>query len=95
MRTKHTPAPWNFGQKHYDQVTETYSVYDSKGNLIHAGLSPRSYDHITKETAEANAKLIATSPLMLETLVKALEQLDNGFAVEAGMIQEAINKATL
>lgn len=83
MQTKHTPAPW------ISQETQKgYKIVDGFGFTI-------SVVEVGKYDKETNAKLIAAAPEMLETLIKALEQLDNGFAVEAGMIQEAINKATL
>lgn len=82
MENKHTPAPWMLGttgdrMKGYGQ---TFAISEfNKPNLI-AGIfgDVRGGD----ETAEANARLIAAAPELLEALETLVDPISGNFWVE-------------
>lgn len=93
METKHTKGDWN--------VSKTVNDY-----AIHTEGSPKDlalvYEYsrgIPKEEAEANAKLIAAAPDMLDALQHSLNRLNSlgcktaDDAFEKSKIQQAISKA--
>ena len=100
MNTKHTPAPWTkdlepyeskFGRKRY-----TIQVYKKELHCLAVVSS------VNKEEAEANAKLIAAAPELLEALTEYvnLEQghiskLTTTPAERLAKAIRAIKKATL
>ena len=65
MKLKHTPGPWR---------AKRFSVIKSNGYKITqnrpAGAAPEAWEEIDK-TYEANARLIAAAPEMLEALIEA------------------------
>lgn len=74
MKTNHTPKPWiidNTMAKDKRINTFWYRIRDDSGNVIaevkgqHCG--------INNSTAEANAKLIVTSPILLKELSNLIE----------------------
>jgi hypothetical protein len=72
-----TPGPWkhskgHIGAKIADFVTTDHKNYD--GIHIHNG--ENEYGVSTKES-EANARLIASAPEMLETLVHIIKTIEN------------------
>ena len=90
MKTKHTSGPW-----YYSNYAGTFMLQDGpyyEDNLI------LSYDEafsaIDMETAEANAKLAAAAPELLEAL-QNIENDDNGIPTRIWeMRNAAIKKAT-
>ena len=90
MKTKHTSGPW-----YYSNYAVTFMLQDGpyyEDNLI------LSYDEafsaIDMETAEANAKLAAAAPELLEAL-QNIENDDNGIPTRIWeMRNAAIKKAT-
>lgn len=77
---KHTPAPWTLG----------YSR-DGKVALVNNG-RVAEVELDDNQDGEANAKLIAASPTMLQTLERIINCNDLATAQEYA--REAINKAT-
>lgn len=67
MGAKHTPGPWSV------RPTATNFIIDASDGLRVTALSwqPLSYrmPHATKAEAEANARLIASAPDLLEALI--------------------------
>lgn len=65
MKTEHTPGPWKIGKPNQDTF---YVLTESE----HIGMLP------TKErNSEANAKLIAAAPEMLEALNRCVSCLEH------------------
>lgn len=91
--SRHTEAPWRVIKK--DQY---YAV--CAGNAPLALVFP---DYVKdKNTLEANASLIANAPVLLETLRKVLERLDNclivtcdGFKINDSSLRESIVDAIM
>jgi hypothetical protein len=87
---KHTPGPWNYDRS-------GYSLYVNSGRELVTALS---MDGKRLETSEANARLIAAAPDMLDALQRAREvllwnlgddaRIDAAFAA----VSAAIHKAT-
>jgi hypothetical protein len=86
MKTKHTKGEWEV---------------NSQGNLVVSGkkwisdLFIYGFEYISQDERKANAKLIAASPLMLNTLIKIKEL--GGFSADGEiglLINNAIKKAT-
>jgi len=79
--TKHTQGPWH--------VAAGTGIYDRHNRLIAAIHSP------LPQPCEANARLIAAAPDLLEALEEAAASLeDAGKREAAGMARVAIAKAT-
>jgi hypothetical protein len=99
MKTKHTPGEWIFNK--YTPCDFGVHSIEGRGNDI-------ALVRGTDEEAEANAKLIAAAPVMLEALQKAIEVIERlsdeystianhhaSYTVgEARIIEGAIRKAT-
>jgi hypothetical protein len=98
MKTQHTPGPWKF--------VKTIQHPEEKDQAVSFIQTPKTcYDlcfmksFFTEEEAEANARLIAAAPELLNACLLAIERLDinnmegeeNEFINE---IKEAIQKAT-
>ena len=71
MKTKHTPGPWKINQTTLYRGEEMIS--DESGQFI-AGISNR-------DESEANAKLIAAAPEMLDALKAVYDLIDSGVLV--------------
>ena len=97
METKHTKGEWV-----YNKYTPCdYGVYSTEGRGNDIALVRGSDDE-----AEANTKLIAAAPDLLNACIELINQKDNGVKINekltftAGMvnamlkIQDAIKKAT-
>jgi hypothetical protein len=88
MNTPHPPGPWyveHIGSRPYivDQPTKNFGIAEVHG--------------ITPETAEANARLLAAAPELLQSLQSLLWQWDNHQALMGMALQDAraaILKAT-
>ena len=87
---KHTPGPWNYDRS-------GYSLYVNSGRELVTALS---MDGKRLETSEANARLIAAAPDMLDALQRAREvllwNLGDDARIDAAFdaVTAAINKAT-
>ena len=88
--SKHTPGPWTVAS----QDTETNEIPIKCGKSILARVAPRPHWDATQE---ANARLIAAAPAMLEAL-RAVAALANGqgranLMEVAGQAQQIIAQA--
>jgi len=85
---KHTPGPWNYDRS-------GYSLYVNSGRELVTALS---MDGKRLETSEANARLIAAAPDMLDALMDFVSYFghdnDNGLDEMLTNARAAINKAT-
>lgn len=66
--TKHTPGPWNYSGP--CEITGRYSIYHN-GPLAYCGDTTA-----TPGDGEANARLIAAAPELLELVLDALDDPD-------------------
>lgn len=94
--SKHTPAPWKVS-KHVDNGE---TVIRSKDGDIIANLdcdNVKDFMNDPKQETEANARLIAAAPDLLEALIKARTLLDGTGCESEDMhaIDSAIRKATI
>ena len=83
----HTPGPWKLFEGEHSEVVE---VLDNRGLPI---VSWGGFDDSrrTDEEHNANARLIAEAPAMLEALERIFKHSDETFA--ADVAREAIRKA--
>ncbi len=93
MKTNFTKGEWNVG---FEDFTSKYEVPYVEVNSGAKLIAKATYGKDTKER-EANAKLIAAAPILLENLIRCVDRLEeNGFgsmsAVERA--KKAIKKAT-
>jgi hypothetical protein len=97
--TNHTPGPWyieQFAHPYGKTEDRTITGYTRTGNPLRIG---RAYNVMGPNETDANARLIAAAPDMLEALKIAQEQYEN-FAGAGkddgtlGVINSAIAKAT-
>lgn len=87
MSAQHTPGPWRF------------STHPHDGNYmrIHCSSDPHEGDNLRGYCGEANARLIAAAPELLEALERLIASGDVRDAAEKGAITQAraaIAKAT-
>jgi hypothetical protein len=68
--TKHTPGPWH-RVKHGDNESEVYDINGKSKDGVMTMLAEVHHDWQEWEEFEANARLIAAAPDMLEALKKA------------------------
>jgi hypothetical protein len=84
---KHTPGPWTYDRS-------GYSLYVNSGRELVTALS---MDGKRMETSEANARLIAAAPELLEALKSVIAWLDapdeSAFS-DSELARAAIAKAT-
>jgi hypothetical protein len=89
---KHTPGPWHFETALMEKA-DHLNVWEVNGighvAAVSKGLTP-------DPSAEANARLIAAAPELLESLIDALGWLESAIDCEADLsgIEAAIAKAT-
>ena len=91
MKTKHTPGPWT-----YDGENGLFSVMSNNEDEYGDIARINEYHERTNMTAQANAKLIAAAPELLEACVIALIHLETD-EIEKGVqhtLKLAIQKAT-
>ena len=100
--TQHTPGPWKFAVWDYDHASpprkelniESSSLLLATLQCDHAGSNPYT---VPKEEAEANARLIAAAPELLEALEGVLISSEDGGDmndIDWSGIRTAIAKAT-
>ena len=87
--SKHTPGPWRY-------MAGTHSHYDSEGKAIARVYGPRGIDCSRRD---ANARLIAAAPDLLEALKGMLSRTDgqaiyNFMEPQREAARAAIAKAT-
>lgn len=94
--SKHTPGPWYVVDRNWELST----VFSSSGDEIARCLiAPEADDDIGEKferIKEANARLIAASPDLLQALIDTLDALEcwTGSDVRIGQARAAIAKAT-
>lgn len=90
MNTKHTPGPWHVGRKqNHGGTTSAERIVSEDGEAICAELS-------WHDDGEANARLIAAAPELLEMLERCemwLSTAPDGRAMQRAC-QAVITKAT-
>jgi hypothetical protein len=95
MSTKHTPGPW---RAHYSKRFENYSIFGG-GKSTDAHWICITKCESTPRDHEANARLIAAAPELLEAAQVALNYIENteselGITLRSGdMLRAAIAKA--
>ena len=93
----HTPGPWNYSTSQEGWSFDIYQAEDAaytKESSDVATLFVRSVKCDPKETQEANARLIAAAPDLLEAL-QNLENDDGAIPSHAwDIVKSAIRKAT-
>jgi len=108
MKTKHTPGKWSYTNVYSDEREIGSLVYckiisENKGIGFAGTYGGKNYKIIPAEEAEANAKLIAAAPDMLDALMVAKAHLEYAIEFGAGaggeskaieIIDRAIKKAT-
>lgn len=86
MSAKHTPGPWFTDEKHYSDkhryVMSEHAPFLGTVAVVALGFAE----------AEANARLIASAPVLLQALRSIAEESTDPGAVECA--KEAIAKAT-
>lgn len=88
MTVKHTPGPWGV----YPDCPNTMVYCDDKAGSRVADCSSETTD-LSKEEKEANAKLIAAAPELLEACIKARSAFLTS-EPEYDLLTEVIEKAT-
>lgn len=70
---KHTPGPWEYAADKRD----TMRVFAGDGEIVRA-LSTHGHRRLSKAEREANARLIAAAPDLLEFVEQIFNGLDTG-----------------
>lgn len=95
---KHTPGPWEVERVNSDYPHDICLGYDIPGEgcpiLIATVFSDEDDAPISVTEANANARLIAAAPDLLEACRRALDAVDRD-TVEWDILSTAITKATL
>lgn len=87
---KHTPAPWVIAE---NSKTFIYALNEKGTNVFFANVQD---PHTSKEELEANARLMAAAPDLLEALIDCEKRLTNMVGMSdlcANEIQRSINLA--
>ncbi len=104
MNAQHTPGPWNFSHRKGDDGmyrTEVFS--DEHGGIATCGWTPKHCGNgVTQTYREANARLIAAAPDLLQSLIEITGVLDALLLVKSepeegsigGRARASIAKAT-
>lgn len=84
----HTPGPWRIGPKHKDG---TFAIHAGKASVVHCTPFGSSNGH-----AEANARLIAAAPELLEACKAIFDYYDEDDLMVGDIekLRAAIAKAT-
>lgn len=88
--SKHTPGPWRFGGP------EKCTIYDRFGQRIANSFEGVMATQRSDSECQANAKLIASAPDLLEALQAIIEDMDSehGTEYDYNKARAAIKKAT-
>ena len=83
-KAKHTPAPWSVDLTHVDPIGNEYpliigSPAKGYGNTTLAFIQVSKPVGLSLKTAQANARLIATSPELLSALKELFHEVDTDF----------------
>ncbi len=70
--SKHTPGPWNYHVDNQSEYTHTITA------VSRPATSPIIADVVKHPSSEANARLIASAPELLEALENIVDALDMG-----------------
>lgn len=91
--SKHTPAPW--GYQGGDNASAEVNIGETTANIDRADKNTGQYV-ISRDEMEANAKLIAAAPELLEALERALHDFRKMTWTDEtyNVIESAIKKAT-
>lgn len=95
MKAQHTPGPWNCHQPGFKGIVSGV-VRDKQNRFVATTASPNTGEYNRDETeVDANARLIAAAPELLEAL-KAIVELNifNDSIKGFDKAQRAIKKAT-
>jgi hypothetical protein len=79
MTSKHTPGPWSCKQ---GQRPNFFYIESPSGDVVYVSGSLQPTD------CEANARLIAAAPEMLEALIQAAAHLSSGIQTNQGSHEE-------
>lgn len=94
METKHTKGKWEADKA---DLNNDFLIWDTQlENDIPKLIARVQYEDVTDEEQEANAKLIATAPELLEVLIE-VEKWASEFgmgSIQYEKVINAINKAT-
>jgi hypothetical protein len=96
MKLKHTPGPWNYSGLTFETENGSFSIWKDQGENG-STLICEIDKGIRHEKANANAKLIAAAPELLENLIRCVDRLEeNGMGSMSAVrrAKEAIKKAT-
>ena len=96
MEAKHTPGPWKLNTDGDTGMNDSGCILDSIGHVIVTDIYGTFKNGRTTGEAEANARLIAAAPEMLEALYQALARLEAAGLEDTttDIIKTAIAKAT-
>lgn len=72
-KTNANSVEWRIDEEYYPSQDEYRAIIDDGGKVIVHVLNENFYEDITNQEAEANAKLIAISPIMFSYIQKAAE----------------------
>lgn len=87
MNTKHTPGPWHTGKPELSNGYVWINPPDGCCGEIATAW------HIDQGSAEANARLIAAAPDLLETLIGLLDAVQSSVCKNSGPAQDAARVA--
>lgn len=93
MKTTHTAGEWTLNEQNREDMT----IRAGKNGFVIAEVTSTGVAHFlgNQSEAEANARLIAASPDLLEALKEAILHVDSLFSAELkAKCEAAINKAT-
>jgi hypothetical protein len=98
MSAKHTPAPWNWNWQPSNDVEDMPELRGGNNEIImDFGNCAQYYPTEGSAPNEANAKLIAAAPELLEALVamvEVFEPLANENNIRIDNVKRIIKKAT-
>lgn len=84
MKTNHTPGPWSVPRKAWNDPKDPHFDHC---DVIHSGTRVAKVSGVGSEETEANARLVAAAPEMLEALEELLlhegeRDTNNGLGLE-------------
>ena len=98
MSTQHTPGPWELSEGVYKDGFGTYrriEQVEQFGDVVGSVCIRHEINHTLNEAGEANARLIAAAPDLLEVLeICAMVLNQVWYRTPADMAYAAIAKAT-